>query len=160
MRKLPWWPRRTNRKSSWEGRAQASWFPRCSGTARARCHCSARTCCSGSWGDLHSTISGGKWDCCVTYLVFITPRVSPTCLSKVELDFRTTVLISGRKRKVEFECGKGQKKAVRINTWFRMGCYCLVLSSTVSVKGFYACIYWKSGDLVRCHHSGTTDKEG
>ena len=27
-----------------------------------------------------------------------------------KLDYRTTVLISGRKRKVEFECGKGSKK--------------------------------------------------
>ena len=29
--------------------------------------------------------------------------------------------------------------------------YCLVLGGTGSAKGLYACIYWKSGDLVGCY---------
>ena len=40
--------------------------------------------------------------------------------------------------------------------------YCLVLSGTGLLYGFYASIY-KSGDLVGCYHSGTagrTNKEG
>ena len=51
-----------------------------------------------------------------------------------------------------------------------MGRYWLVLCGTGSVssgtglvKGSYACIYQKNGDLVGCHHSGTderTNKQG
>ena len=42
--------------------------------------------------------------------------------------------------------------------WVSLTWYCLVLSETGLVQCFYACIYWKSGNLVWCHHSGTTNK--
>ena len=31
----------------------------------------------------------------------------------------------------------------------------MVLSGTGLVQGFYACIFYESGGLVRCYHSGT-----
>ena len=42
--------------------------------------------------------------------------------------------------------------------WVSITWYCLVLSKTGLVQGFYDCIDWKSEDLVKCYHSRTDDK--
>ena len=57
----------------------------------------------------------------------------------------------------------GQWTAVLVgNLWYcvSIGGHWLVIGGgTGSVKGCYACTYWKSGNLVGCYHSGTTTNE-